>query len=271
MMLDDLCTRIRHNKCRLPTTLGPDSLTNFLRLSTQAEKFNFGELPLESMSDEEGGFHLPTLTDDEREWWFTGLIPLPAPICWYEFSLNNIVSGLLIRKANDGRIWVTRNEPNFIDDVWVSWNKNDDKYDDIAIEANEKAMKFIERTSQKQINQIWLANGHLAAYLTLMINSKSSEVKRVTISKDSNRLRRQLNKVPLSDHTRVIIVPQRYLSEASSETKPGSPKRLHWRRSHLRILHRGLPEEKKIVVARHLVGKRELGEIIHDCYEVRIS
>lgn len=264
MMLNDLMNRLNGNKCKNPPSVDREYAVKFMRLAEIADKFYFGELPLESAEDKEGGYRLPEVTNDEREWWFTGLIPLPGPICWYEFKLNGVASGILIRTSDDGRIWATRAEPNMIDDVWGSW-VNSESGKEYAIEAAKSTLNMISKLPKDEFDKIWGTSVPLMVYLTLMINSKTSEISKVQPSAAQNRLRRQLNKTPLFSHTIVTIVPQRFIREAEIEgEKHGSPKRLHWRRSHLRIYHRGQPNELKIVIARCLVGRRELGEVTHD-------
>lgn len=61
----------------------------------QAEKFDFGSLPLEE-GQKPGHFFLPPFTADEQDFWRMGLVPLPAPICWYEFVIGISRSGLLV-------------------------------------------------------------------------------------------------------------------------------------------------------------------------------
>lgn len=79
MMLNDLMNRLNDNKCKNPPSVDREYAVRFMRLAEGADKFDFGELPLEPVADKEGGFHLPEVTSDEREWWFLGLIPLPGP------------------------------------------------------------------------------------------------------------------------------------------------------------------------------------------------
>ena len=71
-----------------------------------AEKFNFVSVPLVF---EESKFRLPKLTEDEVEAWNGSLIPLPAPACWYEFSLNGgQILGVLVI-----------NSPEHPDEWWI--------------------------------------------------------------------------------------------------------------------------------------------------------
>lgn len=185
-------------------------------------------------------------------------------VCWYEFKLNGVPSGILIRTGDDGHIWATRAEPNMIDDVWGSW-VNSDSGNEFAIEATKSTLSMISKLPKSEFAKIWGTTPALMVYLTLMLNSKTSEVNTVRPSAAQIRLRRQLNKTPLFSHKIVTIVPQRFIREAELEgEKHGSPKRLHWRRSHLRIYHRGQHNELKVVIARCLVGRRELGEVTHD-------
>ena len=58
----------------------------------------------------------------------------------------------------------------------------------------------------------------------------------------------------------VTIIPRRAMHAAHAEAAEQGPRahpRLHWRRSHVRVLHAGLPDEKRIVIPRFLVGLRD--------------
>lgn len=103
-------------------------------------------------------------------------------------------------------------------------------------------------------------SGPLAVYLTLMLNSKSSEVTTSPAPKALNAARTKRGHTPLADHRIVTIVPKNYSHVKGADGIDRRSPRLHWRRSHLRKL----PTGKSIVIARMLVGKAELGEVSHE-------
>lgn len=105
-------------------------------------------------------------------------------------------------------------------------------------------------------------------YMSLMINSQTTEVRKVEPNAASNRLRRMRGKLPIKGHTRVTIVPKYFIVHMNGHG--GWHNRLHWRRTHVRTYHRGEPNERKKVIARMLVGKRELGEVDH-AYKIKTA
>ena len=104
----------------------------FLRAAKEAEVFSFGELPLEHNMDViiEGRpiWKMPELTAVESEAWDQGLIPLPAPMCWYEFSLGGQMSGILVT-GKTGDILIQRVDydekhgGNVFSGLWASRDK----------------------------------------------------------------------------------------------------------------------------------------------------
>jgi len=275
-------------------SVGSESVS--ISLLMQAERFDFGLLILErdqetvetfldgdifstKTSAEANLFVIPKLTKEEREFWFQGLIPIPAPICWYEFIMGETRSGILIETRPDG-IWLqrieyekatpTQSRKALIDDIWCK-EQEDGKtlvmHDDPRVQRriNELILSKPEFMAHN-----WGSHPGLIMYLTLMLNSQTTELSKSVPNKDANRLRRLRGKLPLKPHTTVTIVPKRFMYEENGTVKTGTHKRLHWRRSHLRVYHRGEPNEFKRVIPRFLVGKRELGEISHD-YKVVIA
>jgi hypothetical protein len=242
-----------------------DELLKIIK-SPDCEIFDFGELPLER-SDEKGTFTLP-LTKEEEDFWFEGLIPLPSKICFYQFKISGYESAITIRQDDDMKVWCQRTEgrnehlgPNgfFVDGVWSRWMG---KPDAVELESyNKNVLSMIQKLDEHTRVQLWGMNPKLAAYLTLMINSKSTEVATVQPTRVQQMLRRQLDRPQLRTYRRVTIISRKHMARAIAEAAAehrASPC-LHWRRSHLRIIHAGTPQEKKIVIPRFLVGKREEG------------
>jgi hypothetical protein len=237
------------------------AIEEFLILAEKAECFSFGKLPLEVGKDG-NSFSPPKITDTEYQIWEEGLIPLPAPVCWYEFYIGDILSCILIKSENN-KIYSQRIE--FGKDFFVldgTWSEEIDRKTFIS-NNDVKIANAISKFSEKELANLYGSNPTLVMYMTFMLNSKTTEIERFVPDKSQIRLRKQLGKSVLRPYTIVNIVPVRYIAETRGSGTHASP-RLHWRRSHIRVLYRGTPNEKKIVIPRFLVGLRELGEVKHD-------
>jgi hypothetical protein len=233
----------------------PADAKAFAELLNDAEKFDFGPLVLEYNND---GWAIPNLTQDEKEAFNEGLIPLPAPVCWFEFQLGNLISGILIREN-----WVcTRLDwsNNFIFDnnrcsVDLQFFVDDD--DKITIEAPKD---FIEQNIQ-----VYLTVPLMAIYLTIMLNSRSTEITESVPPVRLNRARAKRGRTELASHRIVRIVPDAYLRERRAESGlTRLPPRLHYRRSHIRTLHRGTAQQRRILIPRFLVGRASDAEVSHE-------
>lgn len=286
-MLDVINKRVRKGKSLENDHSPAKAVEEFLKFIAIAEKFDFGVLPCEKMEADGKGFNIPyfkipSMTEDEIGFWFEGLIPLPADVCYYEFSLSEEqgftgISGLLIRKDRNGDIWTQRVEgpqgndlDYIIDGTWTRSNRND-----TITWINDDVDRFaaLSMLHSEKLKDYFGSAPMLAMYLTLMINSKTTDIVRSVPTAKQQSLRKQLKKLPLPLHRIVTIVPQRFIDEAheadGTKGTHASP-RIHWRRSHVRTYNRGLPNERKIVIARQIVGRRELGEVTHD-YVMRMK
>lgn len=258
-----------------------DVKENFIECIKEAEKFDFGELYLERHT-EKNMYILPDLTLDEKNFWIEGLIPLPAPVCWYEYTLGKVRVGLLVleeTRTDDGRkIWVVQrvdyqNSVFSFDGVLLgcyreqldptaeSWG--------ILIGGNNRVRGLLKESRTdpaiKEVLMSLSADMMLSVYLTLMINSKSTEVNLVPAPIKLNKARIARKQVPLFEHRVVRIIPAKWMKQARGEaTSTHSSPRLHWRRSHGRVLHRDKENERRIVIPRFLVGKADLGTITHE-------
>lgn len=252
------------------------TLSAFLRGALAAEKFDFGDLPLELNSSSMGlpAFALPDLTPIEREFWRDGLVPLPAEICWYEFRLNGIRTALLIGEdKSDDPLWTvmrvdTDREGTFsFDGVSAGIRRRRNPsigQAEIEIVGNQKAIQGADRTfGDDGIRTLFASSVVLSIYLTLMIGSKSTDVMTEEPPERLNRQRAKNGLRPLEIHRVVTIAPKRFRLPGAGGTH-ASP-RLYWRRSHLRRLGSG----KQIVIPRFLVGRADLGEVTHE-YRVRL-
>lgn len=252
-------------------------------LLNDAEKFDFGTLVLEK-KPESDEWLLPKLTKDELQFWCQDLIPLPAPACWFEFTINNSRSGVFV--VEDGDRWLINRidfcPPDVLfDAVVVSINKlnvAEEKDIDIFLHGNQSMIDAMRD------NDLWkrasvASSAPMALYLTLMLNSKTTEILPEAAPKTLNKARAKKGKALLAAHRIVTIVPSRYQHESENEGRSlRRPPRLHWRRSHKRHFDHHVPsaiwapEEQHrdrkgwwvAVIPRCLVSRAELGEVSHE-------
>lgn len=242
----------------------------------RAEKFDFQAIPLEPVAVEEGAYQVPTLTKQEREFWVTGLVPLPGPVCWYEFMLGGSRCGILIQQI--GKDWQIHRF-----DIVEGTMSYDGKavllhpkgLDEIEIEF--MGSKGLDSRASRVLNESNVATARLVIYLTLMLSSRTTEKETIPPPPALNKKRIKQGKEPLHVYRTVNIVPQRYRQSDSRGGTHASPK-LHWRRSHIRhydhqtpgstyaptALHDGTYGWWVVVIARQLVGREELGTVTHN-------
>jgi len=96
-----------------------------------------------------------------------------------------------------------------------------------------------------------------------LLSSGMAQIEHVPAPEKLNKKRAIKGKSPISAHNVVKIRPMPTNHEGEGDGRKGV--RLHWRRGHVRKLADG----KIAIVRPHLVGTRELGEIIHDAYDCR--
>ncbi len=232
----------------------------------QAAKFDFGRLVLEKI--EEGKYKIPEFTADELEFWTEGLIPLPYPCCWYECIIGETRSGF-IAIEEDGNVYAERFdimkangqdsllEDGIIIEIPRQARIGTDIYGSLRVLGN---ISLVDGASPETLAATnWQAHGPLIMYMTLMLNSRTTEKRSEQAPAKLNKKRMLHGKAPLDSHTVVSIVPQRFRQVEGQGGTHASP-RLHWRRSHVRTLQSG----KRILIARMLVGKAELGEVSHE-------
>lgn len=166
---------------------------HFYHQLKSAEKFDFGPLVLEQdrtplkWGDGRPGYSLPKLTKVECEFWAENLIPVPAPLCWYEFSLGHHPSGILL--TDDGvHLSVTRFDyergaalipgivwqSNHVE--WATAESSEDLKAGSVFYASGNLTFFRKMYAE---NPAWVeadaSNVGMAVYLTLMLNSKTTE------------------------------------------------------------------------------------------------
>jgi hypothetical protein len=105
----------------------------------------------------------------------------------------------------------------------------------------------------------------LGLYLTLMIGSSSTETHIERAPERLNRTRVARGRTPLADHRVVRIVPEAYLRARRAEAgRTRLAPRLHFRRSHIRTLYRGEPNQRRILIPRCLVNPGANAEVSHE-------
>jgi hypothetical protein len=105
----------------------------------------------------------------------------------------------------------------------------------------------------------------LMTWLTLMLNSRSTEKTRTVPPGKPISRRAARGAALLASHTVVTIMPGAYLAAQRRLGGTHRSPRLHWRRSHIRRLASG----REIIIPRFLVGRAELGEVSHE-YRVKL-
>jgi hypothetical protein len=261
-----------------------------------AEKFDFGELALEYEKDSKFGpmYKLPELTTTELNAWYLGLVPLPAPICWFEFTMQGHRTGIAVvdmyNSVNDVvngwsvmRLDYSKGDSLHLDGVWATLDRDDnhhmadidgfkDRLDPdmhVSIHGN-KPWRDLAAKKGMDVTNMYGSTVGLAVYLALMLNSKTTEKKAEPAPAKLNKHRVASKQTPLAAHTIVRIVPVQYLRERRKEAGLTKlPPRMHWRRSHLRTMPHKTPMAKeiagewKILIPRILVSKGE-AEVSHE-------
>jgi len=299
-LIDDLEGRIpRSSMIIIPGTTA-EQKREFCALARQAEKFNFGNLPLEENPDNiimgRPTWRIPTLTDVEIDAWYSGLIPLPAPVCWLEYCLGSSTSGILVRgesgKIQTMRVDYTKSGGQVFPGIWATEYKNGEERTILYAGVRTATRTYTAIGNDEQIE--WLREFHrrddstgvlnlaqdnyLAMYLILMISSLSTEITREHIPEKLNRARVKSGHEPLPNHYVVNIVPGRFIQRREGKGSTHASPRLHWRRSHLRHFehqtgnakwlasenYRGTTGWWVTMIPRCLVGVAELGEVTHE-------
>src|SRR5882724_7200906 len=233
-----------------------------------AEYFDFGVWPLEksagteSWMEDKSIYALPDLTKDERQWWSDGLIPLPAPVCWYEFKLpeSKYRSGLLlaggqnfkgVKGAKEGveymlgvmRVNYCKSNGDksgyYFDGLLLGLDVRSllDDNSEVLIKGNLELLRKLREThGVRGANSMFYSSLMIGIYLTLMLNSRTTDVAMAVTPAKLVKAQLHRRETPLPNHRVVTIVPQRFRKELKVAGQGGhhlSP-RLHWRRSHLR-------------------------------------
>lgn len=265
--------------------IGPEARDEFLSLTAQADCYLFEQVPLDQVDEDLFSYPFPTKT--EKEFFIERLIFFPAPVCWFEYQDPFGRTGLLIDARSPQVLRVNaivmreNNSLLFGWGVWIEmlWS---DIYSGVCKMTGDplqcaKMRRIRER--DPDFEQVLCNRLSLALYLTLMLNSRSTQIgPPIGAPPTLNKAREKRGRAPLPAHRVVTIVPKIYVDQEPSGLNPHRSPRLHWRRSHLRHFENPTPNSKHLAehvhqgragwyvvqVPRCLVGKAELGEITHE-------
>lgn len=258
-------------------------ITEVGSLLKKAEAYDFGHLPLEPDADNKGAFIIPRLTDDEMDFFVHDVLPFPAEVMWLQFTLTT-TSALLIdaRKGQGCRFRAQRFDMEAFPrvecpGVWGEWYPHMPRA--TALTSSDRRLAYNIATNPKAVN-LYDDMCHLTLYMVMMLYSKTTAIEVRTPSRLVNRIRRDSNRAELPEHRIVTIVPGRWIDRDGSPRARGEqrPKRIHWRRSHLRhyehetphsryapeIEHKGRKGWHVVAIPRFLVGSKEAGEVSHE-------
>lgn len=257
-----------------------------------SQHFVFENIPI--TEDGQGGMDLPGVTEEEREMFSMGLLPLPFPSCWFEAPTYQQERGsehlaYHLLETEDGfmatpfRIIEWRGMERIIQMTGEYWQimrgvpgetlPSTQVYDPFG-GAALMLQASAEMGNPLDHHTIVAGEVGFLTYLLLMLSSKTTEFRQVAAPEKLNRRRAAKGKAPIPEHRVVSIIPHGALKEYRAQEREmregrsrASP-RIHWRRSHLRQLASG----KKVVVARSLVGYRAdpEREIVSHSYRVRL-
>ncbi len=118
----------------------------------------------------------------------------------------------------------------------------------------------------------------LAVFLTLMLRSKSTDQRRVHPSSVLRKLQQRKGRTPPDTYTLVDITPERFFYAPNPSGGPGTPRKRHPVRSHLRHFdhqtatakydpeyeHNGTKGWWLVVIPQHWKGDDDLGSVEHD-------
>ncbi len=272
----DALMGVHPKKARLeaPPDIDPGHYQSVLAAMRDAQVFEFPDFPLEPappMPDGHLMFQMPKITDEEWGFWHQGLLPLPFDNVWYEWQLGRERCGILVMAdATKWHIIRFDDTDGFIYTDWTVLTADQGEAHtghtmtvQLACMSKMMTRGFLERPDDPNLQMLKGATRDMigvAVYMTLMLNSSTTERSRANAPKFANFQRREKKLPLLKDHTVVRIVPVRYLRESDGDTvgdRRGP--RLHWRRSHLRHYQTG----KVQVIPRCLVGRADLGEVSH--------
>jgi hypothetical protein len=279
-----------------------------------AEPFVFENVPMEELPDSaiidgERGYGVPIPTDEERGWIANGLVPFPAPICWYEYPVFGIPTALVVdsrRKEQilfhrfiflNGRlnpigmwgVWNPRRKPVLTDLPEAQQLRPRDLSHQSAfaiILTDQSIVQWFEKNRAFMTSQYADAPSQML-FLTLMINSRTTEIRTVRPAEKLVRAQLKRGATPLPEHRVVNLVPRRFVDKTNGGApgKSGWHPRIHWRRSHTRHLdhktpgsqwaegieHKGKKGWWVVPIPRFLVGRRTESDVEEVTHEYRVT
>ena len=151
----------------------------------------------------DGQWRLPGLSHDELKYWGQGLFPLPFQACWYEFVINNCRSGLLIVQDMADkppgtylyRLDFVEGDIVLFDGVLLYIGSVVEDGLRYSLSGNTYMIDSLKAQGKLWVNVIM--NGPLAIYLTMMLNSRTTEIETVEPPKFLNRKKVKRGVTPL--------------------------------------------------------------------------
>lgn len=262
-----------------------------------AEKFDFGQLVLEPHPNNPEAHKLPQLNSIEWEMFNTGLLRLPAPLCWFEFSVNDEPAEAGILAEDDGQALKIRilslmpiiegqrmtpfdlpvnYSPIYIlvrDPACSSPTPGRER--PVLVEYDSHEQQLLFQYYDRELRNFGM-DVFLTVYFALMLVSKTTKIEHKPAPKFINSKRIKRKEEPLPAHRIVRIVPWKYISESQKEAgRTHASPRLHWRNSHIRVVDHRTPKAIHIEgrgwcipIPRCLVGSKENGEVSHEYFYV---
>lgn len=249
---------------------------------SQAMIFDCRELP-EQFIDDTGAAAIEEVEKLEQH------VNLPYSCCYFEFSDDFAIFANTAIAHSEGQDPI-RDPGNEIVEAFAveGWNKNRDRF----LETLEFKTYFLfpndysENADAMGVSQLYFdpdedievekmgvdddgfgekIGNRLLGVLTLL-NEKFLATKFVPDpSPEINRKRGQNGKPPISGESHVLTLNLASIRRVSKRpTGTHESPRLHWRRGHERVLHRGSEFEAKTWVRRCLVGDPDLGFVSKD-------
>jgi hypothetical protein len=216
-----------------------------------AGKFNLGDFTFDDVKQ---------LGATGQNMFEEGLGQLPFDISYFECSMNGQLAAAIVWNDGAGAISATpficgAKIPEYgLGNVPILYKVT------LTVEDGELAYRRSglvgEPEPDEAINNLIDKSVYLVLVAMALLASDAVEVAEVAAPKRLNKRRLKKGKVPLYDHH---VVKIKGVSKSGGIIPLGgthaSP-RQHWRRGHIRTLHRDTLEEKKIMIPATLIGGR---------------
>lgn len=278
---------------------------------TKAIKFEFNNVPfkfkmvnrkdrLTGIEKEQVMTFMPKLEENESSWFSRGLIPLGAPVVWYEYKQPSnegskdisTVCLLIIetKPCNWDTYQFSIHEGRMtIGNLFHSWdfegNELKQRYKTVEVPndfpiTNYNTPNWYENggntslTKEEYCDAV-ASRSALFTYLTLMINSRSTVVEQIKEPSKLNKKRLRNDKTPIDEYKRVILISKKVISVTG---EGGTVMKLHYCRSHIRHYENKTPNSTWVpdmtyneitgwwivIIPGHFKGVADHGTITHD-------